>query len=96
MGAIISDSDGTQFAHGIVMVIATLVLAPVDMLVGAVLQRWPVAHMVTSVLLFLATVVGFGLGIKISALYIAVSFLSIFTFPFSNQVIRRAEREAER
>ncbi len=76
------ESDHSQLAHGIVMVVATLVLAPLDMIAAAVLARWPALHLAASALLFATTVVGFALGIKISALYIAVSGLRVFSFSF--------------
>ena len=67
------DSKSASLAHGLVMVIATLVLAPIDIITASALRRWPVLHMVTSFVFLAFVLVGMGLGIILSMLYIAVS-----------------------
>ena len=64
-------NDG-GFAHGIVMALATLVFAPMDVLTAGALGRWPMLHVFTSSIMTAFLLAGMGLGIKISRLYIMV------------------------
>ncbi len=74
-GNIQDDSDKAALAHGLVMALVTLLIAPVDMLTASVLRRWPAVHMVTSAGYLVCLMGGFGIGVKISAEYLAVSSL---------------------
>lgn len=60
-------------AHGVLMAMATLVLAPIDVLIAGLLGRWPVLHMMTSAVMTIFLLAGTGFGIQMSRLYIAVS-----------------------
>lgn len=60
-------------AHGVVMALATLVVAPIDVLTASALSRWPVLHIITSTVMMAFLLAGMGLGIQMSRLYIVVS-----------------------
>ncbi|KAB5533418.1 hypothetical protein GE09DRAFT_360440 [Coniochaeta sp. 2T2.1] len=62
-------NDG-GFAHGVVMALATLVFAPMDVLTAGALGRWPTLHVITSSVMTAFLLAGMGLGVKISRLYI--------------------------
>jgi hypothetical protein len=66
-------SNHGGLAHGIVMALATLVVAPIDVLTAGALRRWPVLHIITSTAMMAFILAGMGLGIQMSRLYIAVS-----------------------
>ncbi len=63
------------------MVLATLLLAPIDLVAAGALRRWPILHILTSSVYLLAVLAGLGLGVKISAEYIRVSLY--LCYPFS-------------
>lgn len=67
-------SNRGGLAHGVVMALATLVIAPVDVLTASALSRWPVLHVITSTGMTAFLLAGMGLGIQMSRLYVAVSF----------------------
>ncbi|KAH8895278.1 CBD9-like protein [Thozetella sp. PMI_491] len=69
-GGIHDDADRKALAHGVLMALATLVAAPLDTLVANALRRWIVAHILTSTLLFILVIAGFGTGISLSPEYI--------------------------
>ncbi|OIW26236.1 CBD9-like protein [Coniochaeta ligniaria NRRL 30616] len=58
-------------AHGVVMALATLVVAPIDVLTAGALRRWPVLNIITSTVMMAFLLAGMGLGIQMSRLYIA-------------------------
>jgi len=72
VGDIHDDSNRASLAHGLAMVVAALVVAPVDLITAGALRRWPVLHAITAVCYFAIVIAGFGIGIKISAQYLAV------------------------
>lgn len=72
-GNITDDSDNAHTGHGLVMVIATVAVAPVDAITASALRRWPVLHMITSTGYLLFVVAGMVLGVMISKEYIIVS-----------------------
>lgn len=67
------DDDRQGLAHGIVMALATLVVAPIDIITAGALRRWPVLHIITSTGLMAFVLAGMGVGIHISRLYLVVS-----------------------
>lgn len=74
VGGLVADtSNHGGLAHGVLMAVATLVIAPIDVLTAGLLGRWPVLHMMTSSVMTIFLLVGMGLGIQMSRLYIAVS-----------------------
>jgi hypothetical protein len=73
IGSLQKDDDSQALAHGIVMTLATLGAAPVDMITAGALRRWPVLHMITSTALMAFVLGGMGVGIHISRLYLIVS-----------------------
>jgi hypothetical protein len=74
VGGLVADtSNHGGLAHGIVMALATLVVAPIDVLTAGALSRWPVLHIITSTVMTAFLLAGMGLGIQMSRLYIAVS-----------------------
>jgi hypothetical protein len=72
-GDIISDMDKGSLAHAVLMVLATLVAAPLDIITASALRRWPVLHIITSSMFQLLIFIGMGLGIYVSREYILVS-----------------------
>ena len=66
-------SNHGGLAHGVVMALATLVVAPIDVLTAGALGRWPVLHIITSTVMTAFLLAGMGLGIQMSRLYVAVS-----------------------
>lgn len=64
-------SNHGGLAHGVVMALATLVIAPVDVLTASALSRWPVLHVITSTGMTAFLLAGMGLGIQMSRLYVA-------------------------
>ncbi len=76
-GGIQDDADKAALAHGLVMALVTLVVAPLDLLVGGALRRWPVLRVVTSFGYLVLLLVGLGLGVKISAEYLKVRATSL-------------------
>jgi hypothetical protein len=67
-------SNNGGLAHGVLMALATLVVAPIDVLTAGALRRWPVLHMITSTVMMIFLLAGMGLGIQMSRLYIEVSW----------------------
>ncbi|KIH86401.1 hypothetical protein SPBR_08468 [Sporothrix brasiliensis 5110] len=72
-GVVLNDRDGLGLAHGIVLAIAALVLAPVDILLGSgrLLARFPLVHALGSLLYLLLLVAGLGTGVRASFEYVA-------------------------
>ncbi|RKU41571.1 hypothetical protein DL546_004251 [Coniochaeta pulveracea] len=70
IGSLQKDEDRQAFAHGIVMTLATLGVAPVDIVTAGALRRWPVLHMITSTALMAFVLGGMGVGIHISRMYL--------------------------
>lgn len=71
-GVIVGDHDGLGLAHGIVLAVAALVLAPIDLILGSgrVLSGFPLAHAVCSLLYLLLLIAGLGTGIRASGEYV--------------------------
>jgi hypothetical protein len=65
------DRDRMALAHGLLMVLSALVLAPVDLILAA-LRRWPITQLVVVALYGITVLTGFGVGIAVSAEYLAV------------------------
>ncbi len=74
-GGIHDDNDKKSLAHGIVMVLVAVFIAPVDILAASVLRRWPAVYIFTSTIYVIGFMGGFGLGIKVSAVYLAVGYM---------------------
>lgn len=74
-GVVINDRDGLGLAHGIVLAIAALVLAPMDIILGSgrLLSSFPLIHAVCSLLYLLMLIAGLGTGIRASFEYVATS-----------------------
>jgi hypothetical protein len=72
-GDLVEDSrNHGEVGHGVVMALATLVVAPIDVLTAGALSRWPVLHIITSSLMMAFLLAGMGLGIQMSSLYVVV------------------------
>lgn len=69
------DDDRQIVAHGVVMGLATLVVAPIDIITAGALRSWPVLHIITSTGLMAFVLAGMGVGIHISRLYLVVSYI---------------------
>lgn len=72
-GVVINDRDSLGLAHGIVLAVAALVLAPVDIVLGSgrLLASFPLVHAFCSLLYLLLLVAGLGTGIRASYEYVA-------------------------
>ncbi|CAK7211379.1 hypothetical protein SBRCBS47491_001106 [Sporothrix bragantina] len=77
-GVVIGDHDTLGLAHGIIMGVATLVLAPVDVILGGgrLLASFPLIHAICSLFYLLLLIAGLGTGIKASAEYVATQHFS--------------------
>jgi hypothetical protein len=73
VGSLQEDDDRQGLAHGIVMALATLIAAPVDIITAGALRRWPALHIITSTGLMAFVLAGMGVGIYLSRLYLVVS-----------------------
>ncbi len=71
-GVVVGDAYGLGLAHGIVLAIVALVLAPIDLILGSgrLLASFPLLHALVSVLYLLMLVAGFGIGIRASGEYV--------------------------
>lgn len=75
VGTIQNDADNAHTAHGLVMVVATLAVAPVDAVAASLLRKWPILHILTSVVYLVFIVTGMALGVITSKEYILVSLV---------------------
>ena len=71
-GDIHDDNDRASQVHGLLMVVVSLAVAPIDMIAAGALRRWPAVHMLTSFAYVAGVMAAFGLSIKISAEYLSV------------------------
>jgi len=68
-------------AHGIVFVVAILVIAPADALIAGALKRWPSLHAVSATV-YVAMVIGALVpGLAISREHVAVCLSALFSTP---------------
>jgi len=75
-GDVVSDNDHGPIEHGILLVVATLVLSPLDLLVAGAMRRWPVLGVLTSTAMLIFLVAGVAVGIKISLEYIQTQHMA--------------------
>jgi hypothetical protein len=83
----VRDSNQAATAHGVLYIIATLAVAPVDTLIAGACRRWSWLHGFTGTMYFLFVVGAMVPGIMISREHVVVSKQSLF-IPASSGVFR--------